>query len=40
MLKQIQEFFRQALASTVGNDADRKYALRLAVAALVIEVAP
>ena len=39
MLKQIQEFFRQHLVSTVGNDADREQALRLAVAALLIEVA-
>jgi len=38
MLKQIQEFFRQHLVSTVGNDADREQALRLAVAALLIEV--
>jgi len=39
MLKQIQEFFRQHLVSPVGNDADRERALRLAVAALLIEVA-
>jgi len=39
MLKQIQEFFLQHLVSTVGNDADREQALRLAVAALLIEVA-
>jgi uncharacterized tellurite resistance protein B-like protein len=38
MLKQIQDFFRQHLVSTVGNDADREQALRLAVAALLIEV--
>jgi len=38
MLKQIQDFFRQHLISTVGNDADREQALRLAVAALLIEV--
>lgn len=38
MLKQIQDFFGQHLVSTVGNDADREQALRLAVAALLIEV--
>ena len=39
MLKQIQDFFRHHLVSTVGNDADREQMLRLAVAALLIEVA-